>query len=119
MTAQSLLPSRAELLVRFGGDDDLLREIAGLLLRDCPRLLAELHGALARGDFTTVQNTAHSLKGAIANVGAEPAVEAAYQVEQAARSRDESYIKSAAATLDEVLALLLAQLQALCQHESS
>jgi hypothetical protein len=52
-------------LTRVGGDAELLKEIASLFLEDYPLSLAELRDALARGDATKVERTAHGLKGSV------------------------------------------------------
>src|SRR6185437_11761108 len=41
---------RSAALRRAGGDEELLRELAGLCLDECPKLLAEIRGAVARRD---------------------------------------------------------------------
>ena len=52
-------------LERVGGDEDLLREIAGLMVEECPKLLGDLQGAIAAGDTGRVKLAAHTLKGSL------------------------------------------------------
>jgi two-component system sensor histidine kinase/response regulator len=50
-------------LSRTGGDAELARELATMLLDEAPRLLANLRTALEKGDAPTFTRTAHTLKG--------------------------------------------------------
>ena len=72
-------------MTRVGGDTELLKELADLFLEEYPRLMGELRAALERGDAKQVEHAAHGLKGSVANFGAKPAVDAAYQIEQFGR----------------------------------
>jgi PAS domain S-box-containing protein len=71
----------ADLLDRVGGDRVLLREIARLFLDGAPRNLAELRGAIDRGDAATLHRQAHTLKGMAGQFGAAEAFEAALRLE--------------------------------------
>ncbi|HXG10085.1 MAG TPA: response regulator [Gemmataceae bacterium] len=72
---------RQEALERLGSDEQFLAEVAGLLLEDAPRRLAEVRRAIAEGDATGLRRAAHALKGAVGYVGARPACEAAKRLE--------------------------------------
>jgi CheY-like chemotaxis protein len=80
--------NRAEALERTDGDADLLRELADLFLTECPGYLEALRTSLAAGDARTLHRTAHTLKGALANLAAHPARAAAQRLEDAARAGD-------------------------------
>lgn len=67
---------------RVGGDAELLKELAGLFIEEYPQLMGELQAAVAAGDADRIERTAHGLKGAVANFGAQQAVEVALQMEQ-------------------------------------
>ena len=69
-------------LERVGGDQELLKEIADLFLEDAPGLLDLVREAIDKNDGSALQRAAHSLKGSVANFGAEETVAAAYQLEQ-------------------------------------
>lgn len=73
-------------LLRAGGDEELLKEIAMIFLEDYPKVLAEIRGALADGDGVRLEQSAHALKGSAANFGAEAVVEAASRLEQMGRA---------------------------------
>jgi two-component system, sensor histidine kinase and response regulator len=82
---ESLL-DRDEALSRVGGDEELLRELAGLFLDEYPRLLETVGAALQNADFTSGANAAHQLKGLLAQFGADPARRKALELEGAARA---------------------------------
>ncbi|BDC50445.1 hypothetical protein F183_A27610 [Bryobacterales bacterium F-183] len=86
MSSQILAMDRELALDRVGGDEDLLREIAGLFLEDYPKLVENIKDALAAKDASGVERASHSLKGAVANFGAEPAYQAALALEKIGRS---------------------------------
>ena len=77
---------RAMALAGLDGDEDLLREIAGLFFDDAPRLLGEIKGAVAAGDAARAWRAAHSLKGSVGNFGAPAAMRLALDVEQQGRA---------------------------------
>ena len=78
----------AVVLERLGGDEELLHEVAQLFLKEYPSLMAEIRKAAQAGDALRLERAAHSLKGSIANFGAESAVQAALTVEKIGRSGD-------------------------------
>ncbi|HET6197737.1 MAG TPA: response regulator, partial [Acetobacteraceae bacterium] len=73
---------------RFDGDDELFREVATAYLEWEPALRAQLRNASARGDAVAVRAAAHSLKGSVANFGAERATRAVTTIEESARRGD-------------------------------
>jgi HPt (histidine-containing phosphotransfer) domain-containing protein len=100
-------------LSRVGGDTDLLKEIAQLFLEDYPKSLADLHAALNDGDAKRMERAAHGLKGAVSNFGAAPAVEAAFQLETLGRAREMTDVEKVLQTLEQALAELRPELEAL------
>jgi PAS domain S-box-containing protein len=82
------LLDRTEALRRVAGDARLLRELVGLFLGDCPRLLDALRAALARGDAGQVRIAAHTLKGSLLCFAAGPAALAAQHLEALAARGD-------------------------------
>ena len=87
--AQRALPAAAgegvfdleRALAAMGDDPELLRELAGVFLQECPGLLGEIRNAVSRGDATGLKCSAHSLKGSVDNFAARPAFEAALRLE--------------------------------------
>ena len=74
-------------LDRVGGDEDLLREVAQLFLQEYPSLMGQLEDAVARDDASRVMETAHTMKGSLATLGAEAGTQIAFQLESMGRQR--------------------------------
>ena len=100
-------------MARVGGDAELLRELAGLFLEECPRMLSILHAALDRGDSKSVERTAHGLKGSVANFGADTAVELARRLEFLGRDQKLGEAPEALISLEHALSSLQGELAAL------
>ncbi|WP_435016174.1 response regulator [Tundrisphaera sp. TA3] len=64
-----------------GGDEDLLGEVVGLFLDDCPNLMASLDDAAARADGPTLRRLAHTLRGAASNFAVHRVTEVAQELE--------------------------------------
>jgi HPt (histidine-containing phosphotransfer) domain-containing protein len=78
---------RQAAIERFGGDRQLLRELAEIFLEDQGALLQDLRAALAGRDRERTERLAHSLKGIAANLGGLRVEAAALEMEDAARTR--------------------------------
>ena len=74
---------RAMAMECVGDDEGLLREILGLFLDDCPRLLGELDAAIRSGDAPALRRAAHTIKGTAGHFGAAGVVAAALRLEAA------------------------------------
>ena len=59
---------------RVDGDLELMKELAGLFLGECPQRMAEVRQAIDRKDGPGLQRAAHYLKGSVGNFGARRAV---------------------------------------------
>jgi len=70
------------------GGAEGVRELAAIMMDECPRLLQETKEALADGDAPRVRLAAHTLKGAAQHFGAEEAVVAASGMEALAGAGD-------------------------------
>ncbi|EMI16436.1 hypothetical protein RMSM_06639 [Rhodopirellula maiorica SM1] len=55
----------AEALGRLGGDEELLRELAAILVDDVPPLVDGVQNAIESGDFGEAYRDAHALKGLV------------------------------------------------------
>ena len=111
--SQGQMLERDTALARVGGDLELLKEIAALFLEDYPRSLDEIHKALDSGDAKALENSAHGLKGSVANFGARAAVDAAFQLEQLGRAHRLDQVPQALAALEQSLSSLQAELSSL------
>ncbi len=86
--AEPAILKMAAVLERMGGDVELLKELAGLFLGECPQRMAEIRQAINQRDASRLMQTAHSIKGSIGNFGARDAVEAAQRLEIDANEHD-------------------------------
>jgi CheY-like chemotaxis protein len=71
-----------DLLERLGGNEAAARRVIGIFLSDMPRQLKALASAVEGADSETTRCTAHSIKGAAANVGGVRVREVASSLEQ-------------------------------------
>ncbi len=69
-------------LDRLGGDEELLREICQIFLRESGILLGRLEQAVINGDAEAVQASAHSIKGEVGYLGAESISKTAKKLEK-------------------------------------
>jgi CheY-like chemotaxis protein len=72
-------------LERFDGDEDLLNEITAVFLDDYAKQLDEIADAVDKGDAELIDRTAHRLKGAVGNIGAQAVVDLALELEKMGR----------------------------------
>jgi HPt (histidine-containing phosphotransfer) domain-containing protein len=112
-TASPEVFDRAQAIETTGGDEELLREIVGLFLEDCPRMVGDLDEALAARDEEAVRRAAHTLKGSVAVIGARALADAAKEVEERARAGDLTAAAAAFGRVDEELKRLAPVLEEL------
>ena len=67
-------------------------ELLSMFLKDTERHLSTLKQAASTHSFKTIEDTAHAIKGASANVGATAMSQVAKQIEEAARLEEISQI---------------------------
>jgi len=97
-------------LAHLGGDAELLKEIAGVFLDECPRLISEIQDAIAFSNGQALVHAAHSLKGAVGNFGARAAYEAAHRLEKIGREGDLTCAPAACQGLEEEVVYLQREL---------
>ena len=78
-------------------DPDFLKTLVDTFLDDCETYMAAIREAVEAEDASTLKEEAHGLKGAVANLQAEPAREAARRLEEMGRSAS---LDEAASALD-------------------
>jgi two-component system, sensor histidine kinase and response regulator len=105
--------NRALALERVGGDEELLREIAGLFLEDYPSLITKIEEAVAKQDAHNLERAAHSLKGSVANFGSDAAYQAALDLEQIGRSKNLANMHEALSRLVSVMNQVCPELEAI------
>jgi PAS domain S-box-containing protein len=101
------------ILERIGGDRDLLKELAALFVRDCPKMLSDIRDAVREGSAEALQMAAHALKGSVSNFAADAAVQAASRLETMARNRDMMNTSQALKELEQETDRVLESLSAL------
>ncbi len=93
-------------LERLGGDEELLREVAGLFLDEYPMLMNEIRTAIMSRDSDALQRAAHSMKGSVSNFGADGVYQAAFVLEKKGRAGDfdalEPCINQLASALEQI-----------------
>lgn len=114
-SSQLMMLNRQIALERVGGDEELLREIARLFLDECPRLMGHIREAIDAGDTRRLEREAHSLKGSVANFGAEPVVQAALALEVIGRSGNLSDAQEGFRQLSQSVDVLRPELLALSE----
>lgn len=82
---------REAALARVGDDEELLLELVKIFLDDYPINLSAIRSALAEGNSKGVEHAAHTLKGAVANFGADVVVKEAFELERMGRAGDISH----------------------------
>jgi two-component system, sensor histidine kinase and response regulator len=73
---------------RIGGDEALLREMAGLFNEERPRLMEETRTALRQADTAALRRAAHTLKGSVVHFESATTTAAALRLERIAMSGD-------------------------------
>jgi len=79
---------RQGMLRRLMNDEELATAVMDSFLEDIPKQIQALQDYLKTGDAPSVELQAHTIKGASANVGGEALRAVAWEMEQAAKSKD-------------------------------
>jgi two-component system, sensor histidine kinase and response regulator len=98
-------------LDRLEGDRELLAELVKLFEEENPKHLAEARDAIAKGDAKTLERAAHTIKGSAGNFGAQATSEAAFELEQLARSGDLSQATGLLEAIEREIKRLLPELE--------
>lgn len=72
-------------LERAGGDREFYRELLEMMMDEVPAQIGTIREGVGCGDAEAVVRVAHALKGAAANLAAHPVLDAARELEMAAR----------------------------------
>lgn len=97
------------------GDQQLLGELASVLLREYPGWVRELHQAIAAHDPATVRRVAHMLKSSVGIFAATSAFDAAWNLESMGRREDLTDAATVCADLEAILGRLQPTLRALVE----
>jgi HPt (histidine-containing phosphotransfer) domain-containing protein len=82
------------------GDMELLKELAGIFLAECPKLMAEIRQAVDQRDARKLRLAAHTLKGSASHFGAGAVAGAAQRLEGAGAEQDWAPADEALAALE-------------------
>jgi two-component system sensor histidine kinase/response regulator len=104
----------ADLLERIDGDLEFVAELAVTFELDYPEKMKAAHAAVAHGDGDALRQTAHGLKGALANLAATHGAELAAQLEYAGNEGDLARAPVLMQQLEEELPRVMAALQQVC-----
>jgi len=100
---------------RLMGDEELARDILRGYLQDLPRQLASLKAAIEKADAAEVRKTAHTIKGASANVGALQVQALALEIEMAGKDgeieRAGKYLDKLVKSMDEFRSFVAPELE--------
>jgi HPt (histidine-containing phosphotransfer) domain-containing protein len=102
-TVSEQIFDREAALARVGDDEELLVELVKIFLNDYPQSLSAIEEAVAKQDPPRLERAAHTLKGAVANFGAEPVVRQAYALERLGKMGDLSRASESLRQLHEAL----------------
>jgi HPt (histidine-containing phosphotransfer) domain-containing protein len=109
---RSSVATTEELLERVGGNRDLLRDVVGLFVEDCPRMIGRIRLALEDRDSSALNRAAHTFKGSAANFGAEEVIRLAQQLETDALGGDFTTLADTLCALEAGAGQMLADLAA-------
>jgi signal transduction histidine kinase/CheY-like chemotaxis protein len=99
------------MLSRLGGDESLARELVGLFIAECPRMMSEVRESVVSDSADAVRRAAHALKGSIANFSDGGAMQSAFVLEQLGREERLQDAPAALATLEREVEALLRHLR--------
>ena len=108
-----------ELMARVENDRELLRDLLMISKEELPKHLQALREAVMSGDGSNVASVAHTLKGMLANLSANPAAELAARLERMGRSQQNSGLQEVLVSLERDVLTLLRELDACMAGASS
>lgn len=100
-----------ELLLRVDNDRELLRDLLSIFKDDFPRLLESLQSAVASGNPSKVAESAHALKGMLANLAAARAATLAGNLEQLGRDGKHDGLRDALHAFQAEINILLPEIE--------
>ena len=103
---------RNQALQLVGGDETLLRELAGVFLKRNALLIANIDKAIRAGDAASLHDAAHAYKGAVNHFSAAGVKDLAFSLEKKGSAGDLAGAESLFVQLHDGADCLLAELQA-------
>jgi len=108
--AQDAFFNREELLDHVGHDLAILQRMVSVFVESTPRRLDAIARAISMKDGATLENLSHKLRGAVTTFYSDSAVQAALDLEAAARRADFSSAQASYLDLDRLLRRLTPEL---------
>ena len=105
-----------QLRTNMDDDEEMLQDIVGAFLRDHGNQLRELKAGLQSGDEKSALRSAHTLKGLLLTLAAQPAADVALECERCLREHDLKRAATHVPRLEAHLARLLPELQRLVRR---
>lgn len=106
------------LLEYLDNDLQLLQEVIGQFLADCPERLAELRAAVTARNSDQIASGSHALRGSVSTFGAKNAVEAAQVLESMVRQGKVEGVDEAFSVLERELALVTSSLEKIANNSA-
>ena len=116
-TADNLVDTE-DLLARVDGDRVFLSELVEIFRADYPKQVKAARTALGKRDAIAVKRAGHTLRGALANLGARNACSMAEALEIIGGSGDFTLVESALIELEDEMGRVAAALEGLCQESN-
>jgi CheY-like chemotaxis protein/nitrogen-specific signal transduction histidine kinase/HPt (histidine-containing phosphotransfer) domain-containing protein len=110
LSEQKSFFDREELLDHVGHDVTILQRMVSVFAENTPRRLEAISRAISMNDGTTLEGLVHKLRGAVTTFYSDAAVEAALDLEIAARKCDFAAAQTSYLMLDRVLKRLTPEL---------
>jgi len=77
-----------DMLDRLGGDEEFLDDVLEVFIDECPKMLEGLRRGVTEGNAREIERAAHTMKGALLNISADPAAGIVVVLETMARDND-------------------------------
>jgi CheY-like chemotaxis protein len=106
-------------LAQLGGDRELLKSLAAILLESLPELLSAIEGAIAQKNSEALRRAAHKLKSSIGPFSARDAYESAYRLETVGEQGNLVHAESAYDRLKQEISRLKRALTAIGEEDLS
>ena len=107
------LLDRAAMLDCVGGNQELLRAVIGVFLKNCPDLVSRIRSAVAERDGGALRIAAHTLRGAASTFLTASAIQSVIRLEQMGRESQLLSAEDELATLEKEIARVELELRAL------
>jgi len=110
---------KIKLMARLDGDVNLLDDIVGEFVENCPKVIDDMREAAQSGRSDLLERAGHSLKGTVGNFAAKRAFDAALNVEMIGRHGHLERAEEGVELLDREISVLLPALEAFAKEKMS